>query len=590
LSAKYGDAIVLLNWLSRLAAAGRAGVPIPPRAAELATAFGTDSNDTLGHIGDRSNALLDQIRAGLDYFAQPPGFTPLLRFSQYQQQASVLLTHAEAIQATLDAFDRDTIADEEVRRKMQNVLAEGQEQLQKLTHQSDNELKALDELERAVLQIISEATVQEAIVQNANEDFKSAVEREANNCSFLDVVTAIGAVVAAAASVYAAIAVGVIELAKARQQVRTTPRTWANDRIVATHLIDAGKSIATVQPAWQQLRNAINPEKPEAGKLVMLREDVIKMTEPFIRLPEAQALRSQVERFLELNELKNQGVIAYTQAVSSHDSTLATIASLNGEARRIAIELAITNRRWNIGDLYTATARYAFQVRTLVMRFLYQAHLSFQYWSLSNSSFTLTSDSLAALRARDASIRSDIITAFENLSPPRQRMVRPQAISFDIDVDPDIIRQFRKTGRFSFRLSPSQVSRWGMRQVYVDEVGMRIKGIQTTDHVLKGVITSEGRSGFVTATGENRDFIHRRISTACIYDLRTGDAITDGRIANSDASDIDAGIYWGVGAIGEWSVKVLNAVPTEGGDNVGLDRSGVTQIEVLFSGRFASPA
>ena len=393
LKAEYANSYRLLQWIQVVTPASG--------AVELV------------ELHTRATSLLSRLRQGQNFYAKPRNFVPLLSLEYYKQQVTALLGIAGHIEDTYASYLGAEGKAQDQLAALNEVISKSRESLDKLQTTLDALTKQKNQTQDSISQLTVAQEAQSQVVTLAQAAFKSALDRQLAGCSFADILSAVKTIVQVGQAAYG----GVVAIQSAVGALtQEAAGAMAN---VIKQIEVVGKSIASIQEKWGKISSLIDPQKPDAEKLVMDKDDFDNVMKPFLNLPEAAAFKSRVHDFLDIVQSRNQKVYEYNIMLVTENELRDQISQKSAELERIKNSLAkqkdptLPEMRLYMEGLYQ-------QMKSQILRLLYEENQALEYMTLQPSAFPAEDRSVADLGGIHANIITKIIDYKNSMKATQQ--------------------------------------------------------------------------------------------------------------------------------------------------------------------------
>lgn len=554
LKADYANAYRLLQWVQAVTPASG--------AVELV------------ELHTRATSLLGRLRQGQNYYAKPRNFVPLLSLEYYKQQVTALIAIAGQIEDTYASYLGAEGKAQDQLAALNDVISKSRESLDKLQTTLDALTKQKNQTQDSISQLTVAQEAQSQVVTLAQAAFKTALDKQLAGCTFADILSAVKTIVQIGQAAYS----GIVAIQSAVGALAQEAAAMAN---VIKQIEVVGKSITSIQDQWGKISKLIDPKTaPDAGKLVMQKDDFDKVMKPFLDLPEAAAFKSRVHDFLDIIQSRNQKVYEYNIMLLTESELRDQISQKSAELERIKNSLAqkkdptLPEMRLYMEGLYQ-------QMKSQILRLLYEENQALEYMTLKSSAFPAEDRSVADL----GGIHANIITAIIDYKNGMKAAQQPFDLTLTVSAQerPEQFRTFvaggvdlkgRKVHDLTFSMPVNDPKFRQMWQVVAESFTMTLPQAKTSDDLIYLLLMHSGRAQFLDSAGDPKEFSHLQRVAALEYDLKTGVVTKGGQLQDAD--------YIGLSPSTTWTIRL----PVDDQTNPKLDLSGVNQIVIKLHGHF----
>jgi hypothetical protein len=574
LNGSYRDSIERLIWL-KLALDGALG-------DKNIGHFSVDEFQNFSSQRDKANALIAQMKLGLDYFGQHYNYVPLLSVKYYTEVINQLFTHADAIERSYLIYqDKNRSAEERIlelkltRSKMLSVAVD-------LRSRQSVFYRQQARLQDEIAFLLTDLAALWPQLFASERQFKNAVAAQGPGCSFNDIVTfgaMVGTLIATGGTAAAAIGVAVKVLGTTElkdDQGQPVKAGIPDLKYRVDRVVTAGKDAQSFVEAYGKVRDTLIPETPEnpvpripsdEAKIIVAASDVERELQKFTNLPEAAAYQQVLRRFVSCSQTRNNKILEYLVAVQSWHKMDADLRQTEIDSEVLLTKTAL-NKNPFTGEAALFMERAWRDSRTAIVSVMHQLHRSFQYYSLQDATFEANDFSVAALRSTSVVLLRQYIAERENRGADSQTF---QGLAIDLTsyLTPNDLIRFRHDGVLTVTIPPGSPAFRRRSHARVSKVWVSIQGKTAQPKIINATIFHHGSSVVLDDFGKTHDFVHVPIRIAYQTDS-SGVAIFDGKIKQ------DNGDYEGVSPFATWTIAFED-----------LDqkfRSGVQSIKMHFDG------
>jgi hypothetical protein len=576
LNSAFVETMRSLSWIERLTR-GPVGTNVPPSIRNTVMPSTSEWNA----LRNRAISLILQLQAGLDYYGHPRNFVPLVDVGSYENTFQRLSGIAQAVQAQTRLFReslRNNLRDVSVIDQSISLARESMTALEV----ENNAIRTtqIPQARSAVDQLLEALQDQQAALVASEQDFQDAVQREANNCDFLDVIKFVAAVVPIVEG-----AIGNV------RSIVSSVETFSSS---AHTLRDVVSSIRVVAGQLGEIRDAYNSVRDRLAtlnsdtKLVMLDRDFEETIKPFLNLPEAQSLRQLMRSYIDTARARNEKIMDLTSLeLRAHDLD-SQIAQRREEVSRLNA-VRIVTQDLSLADYVTFVENQLVRAKQDLIKILYLVHRALDYWSLRLTDFSVLSDQtvedLIAVYGRlllaETLAATDRNRADQSFGPNRMGGPQEEPIRFSLTRDdlPEEFERFRRTGKLVFTIPDDhRAFQLGFAAITVRDVDIHVPGVQINSTSLSIRITHSGDAGFRDTQDRRINFSHNPRFTIVTRDVASDNLITE--INNNLGGE--TGRFAFVSPFTTWTVEILDRFNQGQTPNL----SQVQRIDLAFSGFF----
>lgn len=564
LTGQFDRASAGFFWLAQLTDPTAAIAAIPIEVNDF-TAIDHPTPVSLRSTWARSNLLLNQLKAGVDYYGSPPQYVPRVDFEVYDQVADELLQIAKAVEDQSEVYEQEALGQQARIDALKMAISSAKQVVDTV----GDEIKVTEQRARAANAAITSLLVacdaeQQELLKAANT-FKQDIETQ-SGCSFLDVIGFIGALII---GTQAAIA-GLQAVLKDVRQLAVAPT--GKDIIEDIKLIS--KDVAGIRTEFGKIKASI-AARPDSAKLAVTEADFEETIKPYLRMPSAVAYRDSFRRFVGFTKDRNAKLLEYTTLMIKLES----LTQKRDQAVRDIRDLEDRIKRVFDPSILPAVLFMARQnafVKALAVEALYQQHRAYMYRALDpGSSFPYSGDmKVAQILPTSATIKMKALRA-ENARGSNKQGVTDTFTLTQNDC-PVEWETFMRTGVLHFTIDPFGSFLQGMnRDVTVREANVFLPGIETDDGWLLLTLMHTGNPQFIRWDGEVVRFMHTPRLCTLNYNYQTHDIRAD----PTDNLGGKAGKFIDLSPFGAW---ILSVSPLNRNARLG----GITAVSIQFKGTF----
>ncbi|GAB2712441.1 hypothetical protein GCM10011495_06570 [Hymenobacter frigidus] len=576
---EFPECATLLTWLARLTEA-RNSVPIAPNGyipMAFASAPAEVKAEEWRALDDRAQALVAQMRAGLNFYGYPINYVPLLSPEEYRDYLTQMFQLSLSIETSHDNYRRD-VKDNAVRlQSVDNTLQANasivdslRQQVGGLDQQANSLKKTVTELDVTILRLADE-------IERAEEKFKSAIRREARangGCpvgSILKLVAAVVVTVQTGGAAAPAIAASMSALETAQKFKDVVTRV----KEIAAKIGEVQQSIAKLQQAYADFKQDID-QSLAATKLTMNSAEYQELFDKFKNMPEAKNYRRRIENYQTACNTRNEKLFEYTSLVVKRETLKAEVAMQDTQADRLRSVRARTTDP-NLLEWQVYMEVQLARAKEQLVRTLHEASRAHEYWSLQPANLGSVNDgNIAALQARYQSL----LVAQKNVKVAQGQ--REQPFSVDVELNElEMSKHYdRATGQLyiTFALTPESgqfAENPSWRRILVRNVEVNIASLST-----RGLKIDLVHGGSVQIDGDRTHYFSHKPRTTNIYYNDAGQLQTTANGSNLGGIDpaTNSRTFVDLSPFAFWNLRVRS--------NDTIRESRIKRITLKFSGMY----
>jgi hypothetical protein len=521
------------------------------------------------NLKSRVDVIKSQLCAGLDFYGFAYNFVPSMTYEACSSFVERMLSTAEKVENSVDVYADKTKENNIRLAAIDDAIKAANDHLNSLEVEKQEHEDSERDVQAAIDALSAEITSQQDVLQSSADSFRKAVEQQTGGiCAFLEIIKAVAEIIA--------VAYGQVELVSdLAHEVSEIPGSQVKD--IISHIEKAKDDVGSIQNAYNKIKSDVEAAANSA-KIVMAREDLDQLLEPYLNLKEAQDYRAQLTLYDKIVQARNNKVLELTSVMAKVDQLDGQIGQTVAQARKSADERA-RSQNPELLAFYEFLNALDADVKAWSVRALYQLNRAAEYGVLrlrDFRDFKLEGNDSASLRGEQAAIDYFHERAVEDQSGS-EKPLPVVALTLKHNEYAAAFAQLQHSladvgaAHFSFALSPydANFKPHSYSTIKITDVSIAVRGVKTNDKKLTITLIQGGYSEFVNKSGEHLVFAHKLRSAVTTYDYEKAPAQLQ------MGGDM---VYINVSPFGVWTI-VLNKE-----DNPGLDVSGVTEITVEFSG------
>jgi len=531
-------------------------------------------------LNRQSGALLNQLSQGLDFFANPMSYVPIVALDHYQTALDGMLQTGANIEAVFNAYTAFQHPQKIGFARMGEAIAQSKEAIKAYQRIQANVKAQIDSLPAVIGRLGEALTAQHEVLMNANVKFKDAVAA-LGVCTLPMVLSVMRTVVNVGKNVFAAwknpsigsLTTSVTDLVRLGISIE-------NGSIVKNPLAIPGNP-DDVAKAWRSINPSGVGDVADDKKLIVLRDEFDKTLEPYLSLPEAQEYQAQMHDFIGIAQARNAKLLEYTNAIIQYASIIGVIAQKEEEVKRIEAQIAsenvpglITYRNF-IFNLYQ-------DFRSFVLKYLYQENRAYIYWSQRERKFAPKDTTFLGLSILHSELKGEIIDHINRFSNPNQ-LLTDQNVELNATRREKQFVDFKSTRRLTFNINTAEDFFLGWFNVMLTNfrIYLKGKGLEESGRYYIQLI-HHGSVFVMDANDELHEYTHSQVLSVYQYRIDNGKPVT--MAGGSLGGDNTGGNSRRI-ALSPYATFTI-AIPERFNPHVNLD--GLECIEIHFSG-FAQP-
>lgn len=548
-----------------------------------AKASGADGlNAEFAALHQQCVTLIAQLNQGLDFFANPINYVPLVTLDYYQQALEGMLDTGTSIEATYNAYTQYLQSQTAEFTKMQDAVDDATDVINTCKKVQADDLDKITALGPVIDQLSDSMAVQYGVLLQADADFQKAVEQATTGgCSFSDLLGLLKSIIAVGENVENLFNATTLKGVVTNLKDITDFGTKVEDGKLIQQAKPVGGDVSDIANAWESINPSHASNVDDSQKLILQEKDFDKAIQPYLDLPEAQVYKARVHDYIGVAQSRNAKLQEYTNAAVQYKAMDARIAQKTAELDRIRKHIADQNVPGIVPYRNFLFGLYQ-DFKGICLRYLYQEYRAYVYWSQEDVPFQLVDDSFVGLRKLHDSFSGGII---DKLNSYKQAILS-QPLNLKIVLTEDgadnrseQFQAFRTSHSLTFKINPDEASFSGWANilvssfsVYLPDAGMSASGNLYLE------LLHQGRVDVVSPDGTKRDFTHNQVRA--VYEYTLDD---DGKPVQVGGGSLGGDeLNNKVIALSPIATFTLRVPPIAA--NQGVDLSRVKKIEFHFSG------
>jgi len=338
-------------------------------------------HDELDAIRLRCNALLIQLAQGLDFYGYLPGHVPLTSLEVYND----FLNEMIAIGKDLEQEYEEHYLRQQQAQLLPSLVKKAASALEKNALLLEDQRQQLaDEIEATqpeALKLLADLNELSAQVENADESFRSAVERR-GRCGLSDILKATASVVSVGTGVGAVVGgvAGAWEVEEFVRKKKVRDSLSGRAKFLVKEIREVRGGLNEVKAGYETIKGYLQGG-PDAAKLKLDTNEFEETLNGFKDLPEAREYGRLMRAFLETAKLRNEKVL--------HVDALTTrLLEVEIEIEQVALEVDRTRGQLAEAVNPVLAEQAAFlehavtRMRGEILRALVMERRAMRYWSV----------------------------------------------------------------------------------------------------------------------------------------------------------------------------------------------------------------
>ncbi len=531
-------------------------------------------------LNRQSGALLNQLSQGLDFFANPMSYVPIVALDHYQVALDGMLQTGANIEAVYNTYITFTHNQKLGFAKTGEAIAQAKEAIKAYQRIQANVKAQIDGLPAVINRLGEALTAQHEVLMKANDKFKDAVAA-LGVCTLPMVLSVMRTVVNVGKSVFAAwknpsigsLTTSITDLVRLGISIENGSIV-KNPRAIPGNPDDVAK-------AWRSINPSGVGDVADDKKLIVLRDEFDKTLAPYLSLPEAKEYQAQMHDFIGIAQARNAKLLEYTNAIIQYASIIGVIAQKEEEVKRIEGQIARENMPGLIPYRNFMFNLYH-DFRSFVLKYLYQENRAYIYWSLSERIFAPKDTSFVGLSVLHSELKGEIIDHINRFSNPNQP-ITDLKIELNATQRENQLAVFKSTRRLTFNINTAEDYFLGWYNVMLTNfrIYLKGKGLEESGRYYIQLI-HHGSVFVMDADDKLQEYTHSQVLSVYQYRMDNGKPVTmaGGSLGGDNTGDNSRRI-----ALSPYATFTI-AVPERLNPDVNLDN--LERIEIHFAG-FARP-
>lgn len=497
-----------------------------------------------------------RIQRGLDYFGHPYNWAPVLSLKHNQKRVTELVTLGQIVEAQVKIYEDTNKSVAEKIAALNATVTELNRDLARTDAANAVLQKEIEAGENACTSLQKDIENQVAVMKRGQEAIEDQIHKKVEaQCNLENVIAVTKALVTVGSGAFDV--VGAIKGGKELMDIFDEAKKAAATIGQAKDVIEKiQKTVGDLNSLGKQLSTvtaAVKAGKPDSVKIAVLREEFEENIKPLIENFPSQSkeLRTAVRTFFDLNQARNEKILAYNALFVQKAELKALSEQLKAHIQSVQT-LISENKQALVPVAYTSFFRSAVGwSRQNLIHLLYEGSRALYYYTgtpRKDLMEKLSDLNVAAL----ADTQARLLTAYDDYL---RTVGRPYGPITDIRVtiskeeDPSLFEGFDQSGRITFKIDHKHPEFAGLTLVKVDSVAVALPGLKggKTD-VLDLAMTMAGDGAVRPVdTNQEKDVVYfncppRPVAFRYSYD---GDRILQpGIIADKEFSALSPFTTW----------------------------------------------
>jgi hypothetical protein len=426
-----------------------------------------------------------RLQRGLDYFGHPYNWAPVLSLKHNQKRVTELIGLGKIVEQQLDIYNDTNKSVAEKIAALNATVTELTRDLAKTDAANTVLQKQIEAAESACTSLQKDIDNQVAVMkrgQQAIEDeIHAKIEQQCNLENVINVTKALVTVGSGAFDVVGAIKGGK-ELMDIFDEAKKAAATIGQAKDVIEKIQKTVGDLKNVSKELSTVTAAVKAGKPDSVKIAVLREEFEENIKPLIeKFPtQSKELRTAVRTFFDLNQARNEKILAYNALFVQKAELKALSEQLLAHIQSVQVTIS-ENKQALVPVAYTSFFRSALGwSKQNLIHLLYEGSRAFYYYTGTQRKDLmekLSDLNVAAL----ADIQARLLTAYDDYLRSVGRPYGPitdVSVTISKEAEPTVFENFTTTGRITFKIDHKHPEFEGLTLVKVDSVAVSLPGIK----------------------------------------------------------------------------------------------------------------
>ena len=536
-----------------------------------------------------SSARVEMLRLqrGLDYFGHPYNWAPVLSLKHNQKRVTELIGLGKIVEQQLDIYNDTNKSVAEKIAALNATVTQLKSDLDKTASANDVLQKQIEAGENACNSLLKDIENQVAVMKRGQEAIEDEIRKKVDEqCNLENVIAVTKALVTVGSGAFDVVGAikGGKELLDIFEEAKKAAATIGQAKDVIEKIQKTVGDLKNVSKELSSVTAAVKAGKPDSVKIAVLRDEFEENIKPLIKKfpTQSKELRTAVRAFFDLNQARNEKILAYNALFVQKAELKALSEQLMAHIESVQTIIS-ENKQALVPVAYTSFFRSALGwSKQNLIHLLYEGSRAFYYHTATQRKDLmekLSDLNVAAL----ADTQARLLTAYDDYLRSVGRPYGPITdvrVTISKEEDPALFEGLPASGRITFKIDHAHPEFEGLTLVKVESVAVALPGVKggKTD-VLNVAMTMAG-DGAVRPVDNNdeKGVVYfncppRPISFRYSYDPDRRDPIIQpGIIADAEFSALSPFTTWTL----DFGVK--NNL------NKFLDLAKIATIELHFNG------
>jgi hypothetical protein len=548
--ADYQFAASLFLWLCNVC---------PESVTKGNNALTVEDRNARAAICNSARVEMLRLQRGLDYFGHPYNWAPVLSLRHNQKRVTELVGLGKIVEDQVLIYNDTNKSVAEKLAALNKTVAELAGDLTKTDAANAVLQKQIEAAENACTSLQKDIENQVAVMRRGQAAVEDEIRKKVDaQCNLENVINVTKAVVTVGSGAFDV--VGAIKGGKELMDIFDEAKKAAATIGQAKDVIEKiQKTVGDLNSLGKQLSTvtaAVNAGKPDSIKIAVLREEFEENIKPLIKNFPSQSkeLRTAVRTFFDLNQARNEKILAYNALFVQKAELKAMAEQLKAQIQSVQTIIS-ENKQSLVPVAYTSFFRSALDwSKQNLIHLLYEGSRAFYYHTATQRKDLmekLSDLNVAAL----ANTQARLLTAYDDYLRSVGRPYGPITdirVTISKDEEPALFEGLAGTGRITFKIDHTHPEFEGLTLVKVESVAVALPGIKGgKSDVLNIAMTMAGEGAVRPADNhDEKGVVHfncppRPVSFRYSYDPDRRDPIIEpGLIADDEFSPLSPFTTW----------------------------------------------
>ena len=431
----------------------------------------------------------------------------------------------------------------------------------------DKQISSLDgQINAAITNIQNEMTVLE----------QQYTEQQAN-CTFTDVLSALGSLVQLGMSGYSA--VNDLTKALAVETAGANLIQGAGNLVLQATPSDA--SYQALSAAWSSLASTLSQYGSNSALIVVQDQQFDSLLQQYFGGLQATAVvEADVNGLINLIQTRNQVLLNYTSQFTQMQRLQAQYAQKTAELENVAA-LVATGQTPQLPDYLAFLQSSLTELGNAIVDDLYQMNQALQYWSVEPQTLEVTGLDIASLSEASSNLAQDVQAYLQGTTGRPYGAFQGMNYVLTASAQPDAFARLASTGILVVRLGVTDAENpfTGYTNVTVETVSVSLPGVTppagtaSDPTVLQLTLVQLGPDVLVAQDLTTMTFTHAPRPVPYEFNYTTGVNTVKGTVGDAKQG------FTGLSPFATWAIDFTSAA------NGWLALGQVTSVELTFSGQ-----